>query len=148
MLPSRDPGYSHYKGLWLTANHRMTHGLQFAASYTLSKSTDSNSYDNTLTAQDSTNLGDSEALSDFDVRHRFSINSSYELPFKGNRLKEGWQVNVVVQAQTGNPRNIVTNISTITGTTTVRPDLIGSLPAIVATPNLDASGNVISYQWF
>jgi hypothetical protein len=29
----------------------------------------------------------------------------------------------------------------------VRPDLIGT-PTIVATPNLDANGNVISYQWF
>jgi hypothetical protein len=140
-------GYSRYRGLWVTANHRMTHGLQFAASYTLSKSTDTNSYDNTLTAQDNTNIADSEALSDFDVRHRFSINASYELPFHGNRLKEGWQVVVVEQAQTGNPLNVVTNITTITGTGTVRPDLIGT-PIIAPTPNLDANGNVISYQWF
>jgi len=146
-------GYSHYKGLWITANHRMTRGLQFQASYTLSKSTDSNSYDATGTnnngsLQDSTNLADSEGLSDFDVRHRFSINASYDLPFKGNRLKEGWQVVVVEQAQTGNPLNIITNISTITGVSSVRPDLIGSLPSITPTPNLDANGNVISYQWF
>jgi len=140
-------GYSRYRGLWVTANHRMTHGLQFAASYTLSKSTDTNSYDNALTAQDNTNIADSEALSDFDVRHRFSINASYELPFHGNRLKEGWQVVVVEQAQTGNPLNVVTNITTITGTGTVRPDVIGT-PIIAPTPNLDANGNVISYQWF
>jgi Carboxypeptidase regulatory-like domain/TonB dependent receptor len=141
-------GWSHYKGLWVTANHRMTHGLQFSGSYTLSKSTDTNSYDGTLTAQDSTNLADSEGLSDFDVRHRFSINASYDLPFKGNRLKDGWQIVVVEQAQTGNPLNVVTNISTITGSATVRPDLIGALPTITPTPNLDANGNVISYQWF
>ena len=145
---SESIGYSHYRALWVTANHRMTHGLQLAASYTLSKSTDTSSYDGTLTAQDNTNIAESEALSDFDVRHRFSANASYELPFKGNRLKEGWQVVGVVQAQTGNPLNVVTNITTITGTTTVRPDLIGALPAIVPTPNLDANGNVISYQWF
>ena len=40
-------GYSHYNGLWITANHRMSHGLQLASSYTLSKSTDTNSYDAT-----------------------------------------------------------------------------------------------------
>ena len=40
---------------------------------------------------------------------------------------------VVEQAQTGNPLNIVTNIATITGTATVRPDLIGALPAIDPT---------------
>jgi len=82
------------------------------------------------------------------VRHRFSINGSYELPFKGNRLKDGWQIVGVVQLQTGNPLNVITNISTITGTVSVRPDLLGALPTITPTPNLDSSGNVISYQWF
>ncbi|HZT77778.1 MAG TPA: carboxypeptidase regulatory-like domain-containing protein [Vicinamibacterales bacterium] len=142
-------GWSDYKGLWVTANRRLSHGLQVSGSYTLSKSTDTNSYDGTLTAQDSTNLADSVGPSDFDVRHRVAINASYDLPFTGNRFKEGWQIVVVEQAQTGNPLNVVTNISTITGTTTVRPDLIGALPTIVATPNTDpVTGAVTSYQWF
>ena len=42
----------------------------------------------------------------------------------------------------------MTNITTITGTATVRPDLIGPLPAIVPTPNLDTNGFPVSYQWF
>ncbi len=142
-------GWSNYKGLWVTANHRMTHGLQLSGSYTLSKSTDTNSYDGTLTAQDSTNLADSVGPSDFDVRHRVSVNMSYDLPFKGNRFKDGWQVVVVEQAQTGNPLNIVTNVATITGSATVRPDLIGALPAITPTPVVDpATGAVTSYTWF
>ena len=142
-------GWSNYKGLWVTANRRMTHGLQLSGSYTLSKSTDTNSYDGTLTAQDSTNLADSVGPSDFDVRHRVSVNLSYDLPFKGNRWKDGWQVVVVEQAQTGNPLNIVTNIATITGSATVRPDLIGALPAITPTPVVDpVTGGVTSYQWF
>ena len=41
-------GWSDYKGLWITANHRLSHGLQLSGSYTLSKSTDTNSYDGTL----------------------------------------------------------------------------------------------------
>jgi hypothetical protein len=127
----------------------MTHGLQLSGSYTLSKSTDTNSYDGTLTAQDSTNLADSVGPSDFDVRHRVSVNMSYDLPFKGNRWKDGWQVVVVEQAQTGNPLNIVTNLATVTGSTTVRPDLIGALPTITPTPVVDATtGAVTSYTWF
>jgi hypothetical protein len=141
-------GWSNYKALWITANHRVSHGLQLQGSYTLSKSTDTNSYDGTLTAQDSTNLADSVGPSDFDVRHRVSVNMSYDLPFHGNRLKDGWQLVVVEQAQTGNPLNIVTNITTITGTATVRPDLIGALPAINPHPNNDANGFPVSYQWF
>src|SRR5262249_54566034 len=85
-------GWSNYKGLWVTANHRMTHGLQFSASYTLSKSTDTNSFDAGIISQDSTDIGGSVGPSDFDVRHRFSINATYELPFHGNRIVEGWQI--------------------------------------------------------
>src|SRR5438552_2570116 len=79
-------GWSHYKGLWVTANRRLSKGLQLAGSYTLSKSTDTNSYDGTLTAQDNTNLADSVGPSDFDVRHRISVNASWNLPFHGNQL--------------------------------------------------------------
>jgi Carboxypeptidase regulatory-like domain/TonB dependent receptor len=149
IIDSTSLGWSDYKGLWLTANRRLSHGLQLSGSYTLSKSTDTNSYDGTLTAQDNTNLAGSVGPSDFDVRHRVSVNASYDLPFHGNRWKDGWQVVVVEQAQTGNPLNIVTNITTITGTATVRPDLIGALPAITPAPVLDpTTGAVTSYTWF
>jgi hypothetical protein len=146
-------GWSDYKGLWVTVNRRLAHGLALQGSYTLSKSTDTNSYDgtgagNNGSLQDSTNLAGSVGPSDFDVRHRFSLNATYELPFHGNRLKDRWQVVLVEQLQSGNPVNIITNISTITGVASVRPDLIGALPAIVPTPNLDKNGFPVSYQWF
>jgi hypothetical protein len=135
-------GYSRYKGLWVTANHRMSHGFQLATSYTLSKSTDTNSYDgtggnNNGSLQNSLDLADSFAPSDFDVRHRVSANATYELPFHGNRLVEGWQLTGVVQVQSGSPFNVTTNINTFTGINTLRPDLIGD-PAIIGTAD----------QWF
>ncbi|HEX7136382.1 MAG TPA: hypothetical protein VF219_00975, partial [Vicinamibacterales bacterium] len=146
-------GWSDYKGLWITANRRLSHGLSLQGSYTLSKSTDTNSYEgtgagNNGSLQDSTNLADSVGPSDFDVRHRFSLNASYNLPFAGNRWKDGWQVVLVEQLQTGNPVNLITNISTITGVTSVRPDLIGALPGINPHPNNDSNGFPVSYQWF
>src|SRR4029078_4639866 len=124
--------------LWLTVNRRVSKGFQVSGSYTLAKSEDTNSGDGPMSEQDRYNLADSYALSDFDVRHRVSFNASYDLPFKGNRLVEGWQVVVVEQAQTGGAFNISANIATITGSATVRPDLIGTLPSIVAQPVLDA----------
>jgi hypothetical protein len=135
-------GWSHYKGLWITVNRPMTKGLQLSSSYTLSKSMDTNSYDATgATAngslQNSYDLAGSYGPSDFDVRHRFSVNGTYELPFHGNRLKEGWQVTGVVQLQSGSPVNIITNIGTFTGVTSLRPDLIGN-------PN----GSKVYTQWF
>jgi hypothetical protein len=132
-------GWSHYKGLWLAANERPMKGLQFNASYTLAKSTDTNSLSTgTIVLQDSNNIAGSVGPSDFDVRHRFVINAIYELPFRGNAVVEGWQISIVTQAQTGNPLNIVTALSTFTGVNnTLRPDLVGN-PSIVGS----------SGQWF
>jgi hypothetical protein len=132
-------GWSNYKGLWLTANHRPHSGLQFNASYTLSKSTDTNSLSTgAIVVQDSNNIADSEGPSDFDARHRFVINAIYDLPFKGNRIVDGWQLSVVIQAQTGGPVNLVTALNTFTGVNnTLRPDLVG-------TPTINGT----DAQWF
>jgi len=131
-------GISHYKGLWLSVNQRLYKGLQVNASYTLSKSTDYNSLNSQgIVVQNSYDLADSEGPSDFDARHRFVINAIYELPFKGNRFAEGWQLGIITQLQTGNAINVLTNINTFTGVATLRPDLIGD-PRIIGSPN----------QWF
>src|SRR5262249_7700089 len=131
-------GLSRYKGLWVSVNQRMFKGLQFNASYTLSKSTDYNSLNSQgIVIQDSYNPADNLGPSDFDARHRFVINTIYELPLKGNRLAEGWQLGLILQSQTGNPINVLTNINTFTGVATLRPDLVGN-PNIIGSPN----------QWF
>ncbi len=129
-------GNSSYNALWATATKRLSRGLQFNASYTFSKSIDYNSLNSQgVVIQDSYNLRDSRGLSDFDARHRFVISGLYELPFRGNQLKEGWQLSTIVQSQSGNPVNIVANNATFTGTNnTVRPDVTGPV-AILGTPN-------------
>jgi hypothetical protein len=46
-------------------------------------------------------------------------------------LVRGWQFGIVTQAQSGNPVNIVTSNSTLTGVAnTVRPDVDGPVPII------------------
>ncbi len=122
-------GVSHYKGLWLSATQRLSRGLQFDASYTLSKSTDYNSLsENVIRIQNSFDIAADLASSDYDARHRFVINTIYLLPFSGNAFVEGWQIGGIVQAQTGNPLNIVTNVSTFNGVVnTLRPDLVGTI---------------------
>jgi outer membrane receptor protein involved in Fe transport len=125
-------GNSSYNAMWLTATKRLSRGFQFNASYTFSKSIDYNSLNSQgVVIQDSFNLRDSRGLSDFDARHRFVISGLYELPFRGNQLKEGWQLSTIVQAQSGNPVNIVINNGTFTGTNnTVRPDVTGPITTI------------------
>jgi len=94
-------------------------------SYTWSKSLDYNSFSTGgIVGQDSYNLRGDRGLSDFDARYRFVISALYDLPFRGNRIVEGWQLAAIVQSQSGNPVNIVTSNSTVNGVAnTLRPDV-------------------------
>lgn len=136
IVQGESTGNSSYNALWLTGTKRLSRGFQFNASYTFSKSIDYNSLNSQgVVIQDSYNLRDSRGLSDFDARHRFVISGLYELPFRGNQLKEGWQLSAIVQSQSGNPVNIVVNNAAFTGTNnTVRPDVTGPI-TILGTPN-------------
>jgi hypothetical protein len=118
-------GYSRYDALWVTLNRRFAGGLLLNGSYTLSKSKDTNSLNSQgVVVQDSFDVDGDYALSDYDARHRFVLSAIWELPFKGNRFVEGWQIGVITQGQTGNPITVVTNINTFTGNANLRPDLL------------------------
>ncbi|MGH9760281.1 MAG: TonB-dependent receptor domain-containing protein, partial [Blastocatellia bacterium] len=122
-------GTSNYNALWVTLNKQTSHGFQFSASYTYSKSLDDNSLSSQgIILQDSNDLRNNYGPSDFDVRNRFVISGFYELPFKDHRLTEGWQLGIISQAQSGSPLNLVTGVSGFTGTTgggSLRPDAVG-----------------------
>jgi carboxypeptidase family protein/TonB-dependent receptor-like protein len=150
-------GNSNYNALWVTANKRLGKGLQFNASYTFSKSIDYNSQSSQgVTVQDSYNLRGDRGLSDFDVRHRFVISGLYELPFKGNQFKEGWQLSFIEQSQGGNPVTLLAgnagaiganipaaNANSLTGLATLRPDVTGPVTIAVAP-----APTGIGVQWF
>src|SRR6185437_13619569 len=119
-------GTSSYNALWGTGTKKLSRGLQFNASYTWSHSLDQNSRnDQGIVVQDSNDIFSSTGSSDFDARHRFVLSGLYELPFKGNRLKDGWEVAPIFSAQSGNPFNITVPDSTISGVATIRPNLVG-----------------------
>jgi hypothetical protein len=72
-------------------------------------------------------------LSDFDARHRFVFSAMYDLPSTGHALTRGWQVAAVIQAQSGNPVNLVTSNSSLNGVpNSVRPDVTGPIRIIGA----------------
>ena len=152
-------GNSNYNALWVTADKRIGKGLQFNASYTFSKSIDYNSQSSQgVTVQDSFNLRGDRGLSDFDVRHRFVVSGLYELPFKGNQLKEGWQLSFIEQSQGGNPVTLLAgnvgalpggipsaNANSLTGLATLRPDVAGP---ITISPTAAPVASGIGVQWF
>jgi hypothetical protein len=127
-------GNSTYNALWVSAVKALRHGLQINASYTWSKSLDYNSLSSQgVVVQNSYDLRADRGLSGFDARQRVVVRGIYDLPFRGNVILSGWQMAAIFQAQSGNPVNIVTANSTVTGVAnTLRPDVTGPI-AILGT---------------
>jgi len=125
-------GNSSYNALWVTASKSFASGLQINVSYTWSKSLDYNSLSSEgIVVQDSYNLRGDRGLSDFDARHRFVAREIYDLPFRSNPFTRNWQLATTIQAQSGNPVNIVTSNSTVTGVAnTLRPNVTGPITII------------------
>jgi len=127
-------GRSSYQALWASVTRRLSRGLQFGASYTWSRSFDSNSLSSpptSVTVQNAYDIEDSWGPSDFDARHRFVLHALYELRFGSHPILRGWQVAAILQAQSGSPLNIVTSNSSVTGVAnTVRPDVTGPIRII------------------
>ena len=89
---------SYYDAGILTLRKRFQNGMFFRANYTYGKSIDTNSGLNYAGAggyqgaQNSLNPNAERGRSDFDIRHVFSMNFAYMLPFTGNQLIRGWQL--------------------------------------------------------
>lgn len=127
------PGNSSYNGLWISANKRMSRGLQFGAAYSWSHSIDNNSLSSAqnfqgfaLFPQDSNNIANERGSSDFDARHHFNVSYLYQLPFKGHRWMEGWELAGSTTFQSGNPVNLISSSATATGVASLRLNLVGN----------------------
>jgi hypothetical protein len=103
-------GDSSYNALQIDANHRFAGGFTLRGAYTWSKTIDDGDSLNATTsggepalAANPFNLGLDRGLANFDVRNVASISAVYALPFKGNRLVTGWNVNTIVTLQGGFP---------------------------------------------
>ena len=100
---------SAYNSLQVDLEKRFSHGLQFQAAYTYSKSLDeASSFEDLINPF---NLRATRSLSLYDARHRFVLSYYYELPipkysgFKGKVLN-GWAVSGITQFQSGFPVHI------------------------------------------
>ena len=98
--------HSNYNSLQALFEKRFSHGLQFQASYTYSKSLDNaSSFEEILNP---TNFNATYGPSLYDSRHRFVFNYVWELPvrkmdgFAGKALN-GWQVSGIYTYQSGFP---------------------------------------------
>lgn len=112
----RTDGNSWYNGLVTSVTKRFSGGLQFQGSYTLGRSYDEGSlaagsgdFANGFPPRYADDRHDNYGLSDYDVRHNFTFNYSYVLPFgEGARgaarvLAAGWQLSGIVALRSGVP---------------------------------------------
>lgn len=101
----------------LTVDKRMSHGFQFRAAYTLSKTFDVSSgfRARTSTYTDPTNPAFDHGLADFDARHRLVVSPIWQIPLGAHshslmgKIAGGWAVAGIASFQSGNPFSIFNN---------------------------------------
>ncbi len=119
---------SNYNSMQVSFKRNLTRGLRFNANYTWSHAIDDvvgffKDY------QDENNARAERASSDQDVRHNFTFDAGYDIPFSKffenapRRLTEGWQLNTIFQARSGLPVT-VTQTGGIFGGFSNRPNVV------------------------
>ncbi|MGD0579396.1 MAG: carboxypeptidase-like regulatory domain-containing protein [Bryobacteraceae bacterium] len=138
MLPQwfdQSTGNSRYNALQVSLNKRLSHGMTFLVSYTLSHSNDdgctlgancnvSNPYNRAFDAQ----------TSDLNQKNVFSASFSVQSPFSKSsnkltaNLAGGWMLNGILQLHSGNPYSVTTSTSVLNngGYNQERADLVSS----------------------
>ncbi|HEX4002360.1 MAG TPA: carboxypeptidase regulatory-like domain-containing protein [Candidatus Acidoferrales bacterium] len=126
---------SNYNSLQVALNHQFSKSFQYQASYTYSKCLTDGSVSSGLQQgiyeqADPYNKKYDYGLCSFDIRHNFTGNALYRLPFTGNRLVSGWEVTSIVTAASGLPVTIqeaadVADLGAIQGD---RPNYSGACP--------------------
>ena len=144
-----DVGQSTYHGLLISLEHRLSNGLSFETRYTLAHSIndgsigggESNGPENVNCQR--CDKGDSVT----DVRHNFTTNAVYELPFGSGKaflngggalakIVGGWELSGIGTFHTGHPLTVTMNLNGSDNfrlpdgndQTTQRPDLVPGVP--------------------
>ena len=102
---------SSYQALQLTLRKAYSYGLIFQTSYTWAKSLDGGDWGDLAN-----NYGGHlhRGRSAWDIRHRFVLSLTYELPFARNlsgiprQMFHGWELNTIITLQTGAPFHVST----------------------------------------
>jgi len=144
-------GYVEYNGLLIKFQRRSANHFSFLNSYTLGRAIDLNSdNDGTVTLTDIFNPEYSRGPADYDVRHTFSSNWIYEIPWANDRAWGGWQLGGILYLRSGlpivsNPGGITQSQSMLsTGITINRPNTI--CDPTLDNPTIDRWFNTACFQ--
>ena len=131
-------GSNWYHGFEASLSRSLSHGIQFLASYTFSKTLDTDGSDinatssgNALTLGDQNSPGQRWGRASFDRTHRFVLSETWEIPGPrfglGHTLLAGWSLASVVTIQSGTALTIAdTNAQNVFGISEDRAQLTGT----------------------
>jgi Carboxypeptidase regulatory-like domain/TonB dependent receptor len=138
LVEMESEGSSWYNGLEASLTKRLGHGLQFLASYTFSKTLDTDGADiNSTSSGNALTLGDQNSPSQrwgrasSDRTHRFIFSETWSLPSPSDGLRRallgGWDLASVVTIQSGSALTISdTNANNVFGISEDRAQLSGT----------------------
>lgn len=148
-----------YHSLQVTYTKRYSHGLYLLAGYTWAHAIDTSTSNTAGVPQNSLDYTAERGNGDFDIRNRFTLSLSYELPSRKSfaQMLEGWQVTSIVTLEGGEPYTLgdFNDDISLTGEFADRWDISGSPSNIHWSPTTpipyidpsqftaDANGNVI-----
>ena len=153
-------GVSSYNSLQTKLEKRLSHGLSFLTTYTWSHSLDDaptplgSTSDGGYRSLNIIGIGADYGNSGFDVRHRFTLNGNYALPFGRGReylnhggvldyLVGGWSDSFTFRAQTGEPITVTPNsVTSPAGASTINAAKIGNPFQAGGSPNASNPGIV------
>jgi hypothetical protein len=109
---------SSYNSLQVTLTKRYSHGLYLLAGYTWAHAIDTATSNLAGVPPDSNNYNEERGNGDYDIRHRFTLSVTYDLPSVKTKwqMLEGWQATSIVNLQSGEPYTLGDFNDDISGT--------------------------------
>ena len=138
LVEMESEGSSWYSAMEVSLTKRLRHGLQFLASYTFSKTLDTDGADiNSTSSGNGLTLGDQNSSAQrwgrasFDRAHRFILSTNWFIPGPHRRIEReilgGWTLDAIATIQSGNALTIAnTNSNNVFGISEDRAQLSGS----------------------
>jgi hypothetical protein len=96
---------SSFNSLQVTLTKRFSHGLYLLAGYTWAHAIDTATSNLAGVPPNSLNYNAERGNGDYDIRNRFTLSATYELPSKKTKgqMLEGWEMSSVVMLEGGEP---------------------------------------------
>ncbi|HMC62353.1 MAG TPA: hypothetical protein VKJ01_24370, partial [Candidatus Solibacter sp.] len=96
---------SNYNSLQVTLTKRYTHGLYLLAGYTYAHAIDTATSNLAGVPPDSNNYAAERGNGDYDIRHRFTLSATYDIPSVRSKwqMLQGWQATTILNLQSSEP---------------------------------------------